>query len=177
MDMLDTICKRKSVRTYTGESIAEEELNKILLAANASPVGMAQYENMHITVITNKEVLKEIDKNCAKMFGKPETRPLYEAPMLVLISTKKPDTNMENVAYSNAAIIAHNMALEATELNIGTCYIWGAVMALFNAPDILEKLNLPENFIPCCGITLGRTDYTYTKREVPEDRIARNIIK
>lgn len=93
MDMLDIICTRKSVRTYTGESITEEELNKILLAANASPVGMAQYENMHITVIKNKELLKEIDKNCAKMFGKQETHPLYEAPMLVLISTKKPDTN------------------------------------------------------------------------------------
>lgn len=177
MNILDIICKRKSVRTYTGENITEEELNKILKSANASPVGMAQYENMHITIIKNKELLKEIDEAGAKMFGKTEMKPLYEAPMLVLISTKKPDENMENVAYSNAAIIAHNMALEATELNIGTCYIWGAVMALFNEPDTMKKLHLPENFIPCCAITLGKTDYKYEIRDIPEDRISKNIIE
>ena len=45
--MLDLLLKRKSVRSYTGKSISEEELNIILKAADASPVGLKQYENLH----------------------------------------------------------------------------------------------------------------------------------
>ena len=62
-------------------------------------------------------------------------------------------------------------------LNIGTCYIWGAVAALFQAPEIMKKLNLPEGFIPCCGITLGKTDYEYVLRDIPADRIAKTVIQ
>lgn len=53
MNTMETICSRKSVRTYTGEQITEEQLNTILKAANAAPVGMGQYEGVHLTVITN----------------------------------------------------------------------------------------------------------------------------
>lgn len=176
MNTLDTICSRKSIRSYTGESITEEELNKILKAGNASPVGMARYDNMHITIIKDKGLLKEIDEAGAKMFGKPDMHPLYGAPMLILISTKKPEPMMENVSFSNAAIIAHNMALEATELNIGTCYIWGAVAALFRSPETMRKLKLPEEFIPCCGIILGKMNDEYRIREISLDKISKNVI-
>ena len=42
MTMIETICSRKSVRSYTGENITAEELEVILKAANASPVGMGR---------------------------------------------------------------------------------------------------------------------------------------
>ena len=59
--MLDTILKRKSVRSYTGENISKEELDILFKAASASPVGLRQYENLHLTVITNKELLDKIE--------------------------------------------------------------------------------------------------------------------
>lgn len=90
------------------------------------------------------------------MFGKPDMHPLYSAPILILVSMKTQSKMMENVAYSNAAIFAHNMALETTELGLGTCYIWGVVAALATSPDIMSELGLPEDFIPCCGIVLGK---------------------
>ena len=60
--MLETIMKRKSVRSYTGESVSEEKLNIILKACDASPVGMKQYESLHLTVITNKELLNKMEE-------------------------------------------------------------------------------------------------------------------
>ena len=77
MKTFDTICSRKSVRSYTGENITEEELTKILKAGDASPVGLGQYENMHITIIKDKELLKEIDETGARMFGKTDMHLLY----------------------------------------------------------------------------------------------------
>ena len=55
--MLELLLKRKSIRSYTGDSISKEELNILLKAADASPVGMKQYENLHLTIITNKALL------------------------------------------------------------------------------------------------------------------------
>lgn len=176
MKTLETICSRKTVRSYTGEGITTEELNLILTAANAAPVGMGQYDGMHLTIVTDQELLKKIDQAGAAMFGKPDMHPLYGAPVLILVSTKTPAKMMENVAYSNAAIIAHNMALEATELGLGTCYIWGAVAAIAASPDLVKELDLPEDLIPCCGIVLGKTDYKYELREIPTDRITKNTI-
>ena len=176
MNTMETIYSRKAVRSYTGESITKEELEMILKAANASPVGMGQFDSLHLTVITNKELLGKIEKATAAMFGKPEMHPLYNAPMLVLVSSKEPAPMMENVVYSNAAIMVHNMALAATELGVGSCYIWGAVAAASHNPEILAELKLPEGFIPCCAICLGKTEENYELKEIPANRIAQTTI-
>lgn len=47
--MIETICSRKSVRSYTGENITAAELDVILKAANAAPVGMGQFDSLHLT--------------------------------------------------------------------------------------------------------------------------------
>ena len=177
MTMIETICSRKSVRSYTGENITAEELEVILKAANASPVGMGQFDSLHLTIITNKELLAKIEASAAAMFGKPDMHPLYGAPMLILVSSKKPAPMMENVAYSNAAIMAHNMALAATELGVGTCYIWGATAAMSRNPEVLAELKLPEGFVPCCAMCFGKTDVAYECREIPENKIGRTIIE
>ena len=111
------------------------------------------------------------------MFGKPDMHPLYGAPTLILVSSRKPAPMMENVAYSNAAIMAHNMALAATELGVGTCYIWGATAAMSRNPEVLSELKLPEGFVPCCAISLGKTNDTYEMRDIPVDKILQTIIK
>lgn len=176
MNTMETIFSRKSVRSYTGESITAEELSTILKAANASPVGMGQFDNLHLTVITNMELLGKIEKATAAMFGKPDMHPLYNAPTLVLVSSKEPAPMMENVTYSNAAVMVHNMALAATELGVGSCYIWGAVAAVSHNAEILAEFKLPEGFIPCCAICLGKTDEKYEPKEVPANRISQNTI-
>jgi nitroreductase len=173
MNTLETICSRKSIRNYTGESISESDLQLILKAANASPVGMGQYDSVFLTVISNPNLLGKIDKACADFMHRPDSHPLYGAPTLIIVSSKIA-AHMENPAYSNAAIIAHNMALEATELGIGTCYIWGAVAAINTTPELVKELNLPDNFVPCCGVILGKTSESYPLREISSDKIAMN---
>ena len=174
--MENLLLKRKSVRSYTGEGVTEEELNYILKAADLSPVGMKQYESLHLTVITNKELLNKIEAVGAKMFGRSDYHPLYGAPMLILISSKELPPHMANVMYSNAAIMSHNISLAATELGIGSCYIWGATAALSNDKELVSELKLPIGFIPCCAVIIGKTNEEFTERNV-EERISRNFIK
>lgn len=137
---------------------------------------MGRFESLHLTVITDKVLLEKIDKAGAVMFGKPDSHPLYGVPTLILVSSEKPEPMMENVVYSNAAMMVHNMALEATELEVGSCYIWGATMAISKNDEILNALKLPENFIPCCAIGLGKTECCYELRNIPDDKISKNFI-
>lgn len=177
MNTIEAICSRKTIRSYTGESISNEELNVILKAANASPVGMGQFDSLRLTVITNKELLSKIEAAAAAMFGKPDMRPLYGAPTLILVSSKQPAPMMENVAYSNAAIMVHNMVLAATELGVGACYIWGAIAAISGSAEIMKELALPDDFVPCCAAAFGKTEYVYETRDIPADKIATGFIE
>lgn len=179
MNTLDALFSRKSVRSYTGEQITAEELEVILKSAYAAPIGMGKYEDMHLTVIQNPKLLDRIDAAAAAMFGDRSRHPLYNAPTLIVVSSRAPEAGnimMENLAFSNAAIVVHNMALAATEMGLGACYIWGATAAVLQNQDLIAELNLPEKFVPCCAVSLGKTDEVYSVREIPADRITKNVI-
>ena len=179
MNTFDAICRRRSVRAFNSTAVSDEALSKILLAANAAPVGMGLYENFHLTVIQSGDLLAAIDKAAADMFKDPvgHAHPLYGATTLVLVSMKKPDPAMANSAYSGAASVVQNMSLAATDLGVGMCHIWGAVAALNQHPELVAKLGLPEGFVPCCGAALGGMDEPYAEREIPTDRIATDYIR
>jgi len=175
MNTLESIFSRKSVRSFTGKP-TEDELKTILKAAYASPIGRAKYENVHLTVITNQELLDKIDTNAAAFFRNPEIHPMYNAHVYIVVSAKLANP-ADNVGYSNCATIVENMALAAVELGLGACHIWGATAALSHNEELLKQLNLPEGFTPCCGIILGKTEEVYTEREIPENRIQTAYIR
>lgn len=177
MNTLETLFSRKSVRTYTCQQLTPEELETVLKAANAAPIARGIYEAVHLTVIQNPQLLAEIDANGAAFFGNPGLTPLYHAPTLILVSSKRPAPGMENVAYSNAAIVVHNMSLAAVELGLGQCCIWGATMALSKNEELVEALHLPEDFVPCCSLILGKTEEKYEQRQIPMERIGCDFIR
>lgn len=176
MNTFDNLFSRKSIRTYNGENIMESELNLILKAAYASPVGRALFDTLNITVISNREFLNKWEDYCE---SQTERRPFYGAPTVILVSSLIPSTDLKsvNVNFSNAAILVQNMAIAATELGIGSCHIWGAVRFLNDNAELLEELNLPEGMVPCCAIILGQTDEKYELRDIPENKIKTDFIK
>ena len=175
MNTLDAIFARKSVRNFCGAPSAEE-LNTVLKAAYAAPVGRALYDTVHLTVISNAALIGKINEAARVFFNNPEANPMYDAPVYILVSTKLSGTN-DNVPYSNCATIVENMVLASVELGLGACHIWGATAALSMNADLVKELNLPEGFFPCCGMIVGKTTETYTAREIPEGRIATAYIK
>ncbi len=177
METLEAIAKRKSIRSYTGEKADKTDLDAILRAANEAPVGMGKYENVHLTLIEDEDLLAELDSACAQMFGRPDWHPLYGAPTLILVSSTSDGDELSNVEYSNAAIIVHSMVLAAVDLGVGACHIWGAIRAVSGNPDIVAKFHLPEGFTPCCAVALGKTDEKYEERESPDGRIAMNEVR
>lgn len=171
MTTFENIHSRRSIRSYTGAPVTDEQLDALLMAAYAAPVGKAQFDTLHMTVITNKEYLADLEKAMADELGVPEMHPFYGAPMLILVSSVIAEPPHDNVSYSNAAILVQNMSLAAVELGLGSVHIWGAVRTLNKRPDLLEKLDLPENMVPCCALAVGPSDEKYALRKTDRTKI------
>lgn len=174
MNTLEAIYSRRSIRNFNGESITEDELNEILKAACAAPVGRAQYDTLQLTVITNKDYLAKVEAHMGAVVGNPNLHPFYGAPTVIMVSSAGP---VGNVNYSNAAIVVHNMALAATQLGVGACHIWGAIGVMNGNAELIKELKLPEGMVPCCAIALGKTNETYKVRQIPENRIKTEYLK
>jgi nitroreductase len=145
MELMNAIVSRHSIRKYKPDQITEEELDLILKAGCAAPIGKGKYENLHITVIQNPGLLKKISQRAAILRGTPNFDTLYGAPTIVIISAK-PYVNSQHAEYANAGCIIENMLLAATDLNIGSVYLWSATVAIQFDTEIFECLDLPDSF-------------------------------
>lgn len=174
MDIFDTIIKRGSIRRFCPEQIKTDELNKILDAGEMAPIASKNYDSMMIIVIQDTTLLRKIGKTVGIYLGKSFIDPLYKAPACVIISGKEyqpfqlgegnkiPQTNLE---YINAGCIIENMTLAATDMGIGSVCITGALYAFTLDNNLLEQLNLPDNFRPLAGMVLG-----YPQKPLPNRR-------
>ena len=164
MNTLDAILSRKSTRSYTGERIPDEALEAILNAAFASPVAMAQYESLHITVIESENMIKEINELTAKMlFEKTGMKKNtdFGAKTMVLVSIK-PSVLSREMECANVGIVVENMVIAATDMGIDSVILGGAPAIVSQSPDIMKKLCIPEGFSPVLGALFG-----YATEEAP----------
>lgn len=60
MELLNTLISRHSVRTYNGEPLLSSDLEKILKAAKAVPVDLGLYDQMHLTVVNNRDFIAKL---------------------------------------------------------------------------------------------------------------------
>lgn len=176
MEMIKTIAMRKSTRSYKTEQISDGSLTTILNAGCAAPVGMGAYDSVHLTVIQNSILLDKITKVTADLFGNLKMKPFYGAPTIVIVSSKSND-KAPTVGVANAACIIENMTLAATDLGLGSVYLW-AFLASFSADaELLKELVLPEGFVPVSALAIGYPTEPLDKEKELKQTIEINTIK
>jgi len=153
METLKTMAIRKSTRSYKPEQISEKELDTILCAGCAAPVAMGVYADVHLTVIQKAELLDKMTMAAANVFNNPAMKPFYGAPTVVIVSAKK--GKFPNAEIASAACIVENMHLAATDLGLGSVYLWGFLIAFSTDLELVKELQLPEGFSPVSAIALG----------------------
>ena len=174
MELSKVIATRKSTRKYKEDQISREELDAILLAGSSAPVGMGAYNDLHYTVIQNKELLLKISKACAKAIGNPDLNLLYGVPTLVILSSVK-ELRFPGAEYANAGCIIENMLLTATDLNVGSVYLMGFLLGLQTEPELITQLDLPDGFSPVSAVGLGYPLESFTEKKM-KMKIDVNII-
>ena len=174
MNTFEAITTRYACRNFTDEQITNEELEKIIKAANAAPAASGDYSGLKITIVQNKDICSEIDSEAAQNFPFPIPHPTYGAPTLVVISSTENETS-EAVPIANASCIAENMMIEANDMGINSLYMMGVPLFIQKNKELLEKLNLPNGHTPLVIVGLGHDNDDVTV--VKEERLDYEIIR
>lgn len=141
MDLLEIMLNRRSVRTYTGEKISKENLDKILQAGLLSASGRNR-KPWEFLVVQEKEKLEKLSHcrvGAAKM--------LENAGCAILVFA---NTEATDVWIEDCSIAMSNMHLMADNLGLGSCWIQGRLREAENGKSTEEYcrtlLNVPEEY-------------------------------
>jgi FMN reductase [NAD(P)H] len=161
MKISDAIAKRRSIRAYKEKPVPADDLARIIEAGRWAP----NAGPFHISVVHNAQVHQKInektihamlhsgDEFLIEKASIPGGRPLYGAPMFILISGPA-----ENPLKAfNASLSAENMILQATELGLGTCFMLCPTLALNdeNNRELRRGAGVPDGYVPQCCLVVG----------------------
>lgn len=188
---------RQSTRRYMEKQIGSEQIEAILAAANRSPVGSGLYKDIHITVVqdqnkllylceaawkrfSSKDKLKEIagDTVTEDRANEKRTNLFYGAPTVFFISHRKQEMQ-EGIEWANVTTVTNQMHLAATNLGLGSVYMWGALesMRLFPELDHTDVLELPDGFEPLIALAVGYPEKELGDNQKKHTPISVNFIK
>lgn len=149
----DLLINRRSIRKYTDQDIPAEDVKKIFEAALLSPTGKNS-RAWHFIAVDDPEMLERLS-HC-KGYGASSVASAKLA-IVVCVGTTATETWVED-----GSIAASNMMLQARDLGLGSC--WIEINGRFAedgtpAEDMVsELLEIPEQVMPLCFVTLGYPD-------------------
>ncbi|CAD7288426.1 nitroreductase family protein [Campylobacter suis] len=179
MKLLEAMQKRQSMRKFSDEMPSSEEIEAVLEAGYLAPA-LFTTKDAHISVITDKKLLAELDAAASRKFGATldmlgVKNTLYDAPVYILISGKLVDElpkgfeflKLENIhrnVYWAMGSVMQNMQLRAASLGLSSCLINTVVVTLFDEPELAKKAGIPDGYSPLCSIVLGKSDAEFCPR-------------
>lgn len=164
MTLLEMMQKRRSVRTYTGKAVTEEQLTEILQAGLLAPSGRGVRPWEFITV-RDKEVLQKMAGSRAH--GAAKMLAAADCAVVVLADPEKTDVWVEDCSIAMAY-----MHLMADSLGVGSCWIQGRLRETpegTKTEDYLrELLEYPERLRLEAILSLGIPEGHPAKTELAQ---------
>ena len=140
MEFEKVLLSRKSHRSFQDKQVEAVKLEKIATSGAMAPIGLVKMCTPMLTVVTDKEAL-------AGLSG------IYDAPALIIVSC--PPSPAPGIADQNAACVVTTMALMATELGLGSIYLYGVTANLQKDKEKQLSFGIPENFTPLAALAVG----------------------
>ncbi|HWR09310.1 nitroreductase [Sporomusa sp.] len=163
-EVLTTIKKRRSVRSFKPDQITEAELQTVLEAGIYAPSAGNQ-QLWHFTVIQDKQVLDQlntdakagaaqIDNEHIQQMAKNEKFNIfYGAPTVVIVFGKEDGLMIE----SDCAAATQNILLAAESISLGSCWVDFTLFAFGGEQDekYKQQLGVPAGYKPFASVALG----------------------
>lgn len=144
-ELIQTIFTRRSIRSYTAETVSEAHIETLLKAAMAAP-SASNLKPWHFVVVTERQTLDRLAEN--HPFGKM----LFEAPLCIAVCGDASISKGYWVQDCSAA--AENLLLAAAALGLGAVWL-GVHPGEERITAIREVLNIPETTVPLNLISVG----------------------
>lgn len=101
----------------------------------------------------------------------------YNAPTVLFVSHREQDLQ-PGIEWANVTSIINQMHLKATDLGLGSVYMWGALESMRMIPELnnTKLLNLPDGFKPLIALALGYPIEELKERPIRHKNITINRI-
>jgi nitroreductase len=159
-DILNVIHNRKSVRSFTGKSVTDEELDVLLKAAMAAPSAV-NCQPWEFITITNREILDALGD------ALPYAKMIYKAGAAIIVCGVPANAHKHMIEYAviDPALASENLLLAAEAIGLGA--IWTAA---YPYPDRMESVKkilcIPDDIIPLNVIPIGHP----TGEDLPKNK-------
>jgi len=168
LDFFEIVKLRRSVRAFTEDKVADEEVEKIVDAARWAP-SAGNIQPWEFVVVRKPEIKRRLAEAALDQSF------IEEAPVVILVCADETRSewgygsrgvNLYCIQDTAAAI--ENMLLAASALGLGSCWV-GA----FYEDDVRKTLNLPRGVRPVAIVPVGRPA---EKPRPPYKRSLREIV-
>ncbi len=154
MKTMEAILKRRSIRQFTNQPIAQDDLNTLLRAAMMAPTAR-NCQEWEFVIVQKKETFQKI------MHIHPYAKMLEQANCAIIVCGNTQREHAPGYWMADCGAATQNILLAATSLGIGS--VWLGVYPNEERMNGLAKiLNLPEYIKPLNIIALG---YPNEKKE------------
>jgi nitroreductase len=159
-DALSVIHSRKSVRSFTGQSVSKDALDKVLRAGMAAPTAV-NMQPWAFIVVTDRKTLD------ALAAGLPYAKMLDKAGAAIIVCAIPERAHHKSTEFAviDATLASENILLAAEALGLGA--LWTAAYPYEDRMDVARKaLNIPKDIIPLNVIPVGHP----TGADKPKDK-------
>lgn len=168
MDFLEIAGSRHTIRKYDARPVEHDKIMKILEAGRLAPTAV-NAQPQRILVLNTPSELEKVREFCTFEYRKKyvdlssecddkehgKINLYYGAPLVFFISYDEEECwhhpeSGESSGETDAVIVATHMLLEASSLDLGTCWI-----SYFDKEKAKRLLNLPDSWKPVAMIYAG----------------------
>ncbi len=158
MDALKAILGRRSIRKFTGETVPDEDVKKLLEAAMAAPSACNQ-QPWHFVVIRSRDTFNGI------MQVQPYTKMLEKASLAVVVCADPELQTCPGFWVQDCSAATENLLLAVHAMGHGAtwCGVYPSDEVVWK---MRELLGLPKQVYPLCVVAIGVPD----EKKQPADR-------
>ena len=171
-ETIQSILNRKSCRHYLKDPVPAEALDQLITCGMYAPTAIHK-EPWYFVAVTDRDLMDEMSK------ANQEAMSHLDDPHYLALSKLKHYDNYlgapavifvfgddSHWAETDCANAVENMAIAATSLGLGSCFL-ASHRHLFRTaagPEYLRKLHAPEGFFPYFALAVGYPAPGHTER-------------
>ena len=152
MEVLEAIKGRRSIRSFTGQSVSEEEVKTLIDAARHAP-SAGNIQPWEFIIVRKPEVKHKLAVAALDQFF------IEEAPLVIVVCANEEisrsgygSRGATLYCLQDTAAAIQNILLTAHAIGLGTCWI-GA----FREDRVKEALSIPDDVRPVAIIPVGHS--------------------
>jgi nitroreductase len=158
MELFEVVRERRSIRSYRGDPVDDELIERILRAAMAAP-SAGNEQPWEFLIIREKETLRRISS------AHPYAEMVQHAPVAILVCGNLNRVRHQDYWVQDLAAATENMLLAIHALGLGSVWV-GIYPREPRVAEIRSVLSLPERIVPFALLPIGHPG----EHKSPEDR-------